>query len=530
MTDCFGPFGFPRNDALPSPFSEGLSQVATRETEFTERDPQLAFNSFAFLVFFSLVLALYFAAPSPRRWIVLLPASLYFYASWNPPFVFQLVAAIAITYFVALRIARSSHRTSRICWLSIGLGILSANLFIFKYYNFFNESVRALMQFLSMPYAVPSLSLLLPIGISFYTFQLLSYLIDVYRGTLAAERNLAVFALYVSFFPQLVAGPIERASNLLPQLYQSFEFDYARVRSGLLLMAWGLFKKVVVADRVAPFVLDAYKNPQDHDGVTMVIGTLFFAVQVYCDFSAYSDIAIGCAQTLGYTLMRNFNHPYFAVSIIDFWKRWHISLSTWLSDYIYTPLARGNFFGLKWYYTMLLSSFVTFLLSGLWHGAKWTFVLWGALHGLYVVSSLLTQKWRRNLVNRLSLNEHPLLLRALRVSFTFTLVCLSYIPFRAETLHDAIYIYAHLGTGWASAASTAYRQLWVLHGVECLLAAYGIVVICLVEVLQQSGALRGRIVAGPPWLRWGLYYGLTMSIILAGAFYGNAQDFIYFQF
>jgi D-alanyl-lipoteichoic acid acyltransferase DltB (MBOAT superfamily) len=262
----------------------------------------------------------------------------------------------------------------------------------------------------------------------------------------------------------------------------------------------------------------------------MAVATLLFTVQVYCDFSGYSDIAIGAAQTLGYNLMKNFNQPYLAVSIQDFWKRWHISLSTWLSDYIYTPLARSKFLKLKWYNMMLVSLFATFVISGLWHGAQWTFVAWGALHGVYLVSSMLTQRLRRKAVKFVRFDRVPQVHYVLRIAFTFSLVCFSYILFRANTMADALYIMSHLFTGWGNLAKGVYHGLIAGRGPEFLLAMYGITVVGIVEALQKQGSVRVRIAAQSAWVRWGLYYAVATSVIILGAFYDDAQQFIYFQF
>ncbi len=305
---------------------------------------------------------------------------------------------------------------------------------------------------------------------------------------------------------------------------------------GLKLMGWGLFKKVVVADRLAGLVQQVYGKPQDHDGVALTMATLLFAVQVYCDFSGYSDIAIGAAQTLGYKLMPNFERPYFAKSIQEFWKRWHISLSTWLTDYVYTPLTRSELIKLKWYYKFLASIFLTFIVSGLWHGAQWTYVTWGALHGLYLVSSMLTQRLRSRGVKLFRLDRAPTVHHGLRIAFTFTLVCISYIFFRASSMPDGLYIITHLFTGWGGASTGVLHPesavkgfIFAEHIAEFLVAIYGIAIVLLVDILQSYGSIRSLIAARPGWVRWSLYYAQVTNIVLLGT-YSNAQQFIYFQF
>lgn len=267
-------------------------------------------------------------------------------------------------------------------------------LFVFKYYNFFNDSLRTALNIFNISYNAPTLKLLLPVGISFYTFQVISYLADVYKGEQGAERHFGHFAVFVAFFPKLVAGPIERARNLLPQFYEKQEFDYQRASDGLKLIGWGLFKKMVIADRVAVYVNQVYNNPGDYTGAPVAMATVFYAIQVYCDFSGYTDIARGSALILGFRLMENFNRPYFSKSISEFWRRWHISLSSWLEDYIYTPiLIKKRDWGLT---AIIFSLLVTFITCGLWHGANWTFVIWGLLHGVMLSLEVVTRKNEKN--------------------------------------------------------------------------------------------------------------------------------------
>ncbi|MCE7945771.1 MAG: MBOAT family protein, partial [Chlorobi bacterium CHB1] len=311
----------------------------------------MLFHSLEFIIFFPVVVAIYFLAPLRFRQFFLLLASYYFYMCWKAEYAVLILLSTGIDYVAALHMHKTSGR---------------GNIF----------------------YEFPLFDILLPVGISFYTFQTLSYTIDVYRSEKTPERNFIKFALYVTFFPQLVAGPIERSTRLLPQFDHEHKFDANRVVSGLRLMLWGFFKKLVIADRLALYVNEVYNNPADYTGLPVIIATYFFAFQIYCDFSAYSDIAIGAARVLGFDLMKNFRQPYLAQSIGEFWKRWHISLSTWFRDYLYIPLGGNRVSRLRWYVNLM----AVFLISGLWHGANWTFVVWGALHGSYFVLSLLTQK------------------------------------------------------------------------------------------------------------------------------------------
>jgi hypothetical protein len=333
----------------------------------------------------------------------------------------------------------------------------------------------------------------------------------------------------VTLFPKLIAGPIERGRNLLPQLKLDHAFDYARIVSGLQLIAWGAFKKVVVADRIAPIVQSVYDAPQGFDGVSIAFATWLYAFQIYCDFSGYTDMALGAALILGFKLTQNFNRPYFATSIQDFWKRWHISLTSWLTDYIFNPLIRSKLIKIKWYNLMLLSMLVTFLASGLWHGAQWTFVAWGGLHGLYIVIALLLQKPFNTFVRRIKLDQRPQLYRALKIAFTFTLVCFAYVLFRSESMADAAYIYSHLHTGWSDPITGMKATVNLLRE-EFVLGLAGICVVMGVEAAKGRVDIGAKVAGAPVWARWGLYYAGAASIVLLGAFYEVNQQFIYFRF
>jgi len=489
----------------------------------------VAFNSIQFLVFFPIVLALYYASPARYRWALLLAASLYSCGSGAPIFILPLLATTAVTYVCALSIAGASNAKSKRRQLELGLVALLGTLLVFKYFNFFNDNLRALFTALGLPYGIRNLNLFLPLGISFYTLQQISYLVDVYRGKVEPERHFGLLALYVAFFPRFVAGPIERAGSLLPQLRVAQPFAYGELVAGLQLAALGFFKKVVVADRLAPFVEQVYHNPQAHDGVAVTFATLLFAVQIYCDFSGYTDIALGVAQCMGYKLTPNFKQPYYATSIQDFWKRWHISLSNFLTDYVFTPVTRQRLIKVKFYYLMLGGLVFTFLVSGLWHGAEWTFVAWGLLHGSYLLMSTITRDWRARVTKRIKLNESPRLQRAWRIAFTFSLVCFAYILFNARTMSEAFYLIRHLPTGWTHPAAGVKEVLQGRHA-EFVFALLGTAVVMVTDFLQNQGPVRQRLAARPTWMRWGVYYACAVSIILLGAFYETNQKFIYFQF
>lgn len=400
----------------------------------------MLFNSIDFILFFPVVVALFFALPHRFRWMLLLAASYYFYMCWKAEYAILILASTIVDYWAALRMQK--YRSNRRFYLGISLLSNLGMLFGFKYFNFFNESARAAFDQFNIFYNVPAFDVLLPVGISFYTFQTLSYTIDVYRGKQEAERHFGIFALYVSFFPQLVAGPIERPSHLIPQFKKCQDFDPARIGSGLRLMLYGFFKKLIVADRLSVYVDAVYAAPDAHSSLTLTVATIFFAVQIYCDFSGYSDIAIGASRVMGYDLMINFRRPYFSKSLAEFWRRWHISLSTWFRDYVYVSLG-GNRVP---YWRHLLNLSAVFLISGLWHGANWTFVVWGGIHGGILCLSILTKDWRTRLPGYDWLARHQLLHQCLQVLTVFAIVNVAWVFFRAATVGDAVTIISRIFT------------------------------------------------------------------------------------
>ena len=493
------------------------------------------FNSLHFVAFFALVATAYFLLPHRRRWLLLLGASYYFYMCWKVEYIVLILASTTIAWGTGLAMGATTDRVARLryLWLSIlaNLGLL----FTFKYFNFFNDSLRAVFEGLGVGYGVGALDVLLPVGISFYTFQTLSYSVAVYKGTHPPERHAGIFALYVAFFPQLVAGPIERSENLLPQFFRRVDFDYRRIADGLKIMAWGMFKKVVIADRVAAVVNTVYDQPEGFLGPQLMLATFFFAIQIYCDFSGYSDIAIGAARVLGFDLMRNFDRPYHAASIGEFWKRWHISLSTWFRDYVYIPMGGNRTVKWRWYYNLM----ITFVVSGLWHGANWTFVAWGALNGLYLVLEIMLAKPRKALLNAIGLGEDHWGYKLPAVAFTFALTCLAWVFFRADSVPDALYVIAHMPDGTVdflrSALTLDFAGLkLVLKGLgasryDLLIAIGAIAFMEAVHLYQRPGNTMARIAALPAPVRWAGYYAVVAGILFLGAF-NASQQFIYFQF
>ena len=396
----------------------------------------MLFNSIPFLLFFPTICGLYYCIPADKvrlRNIFLLVASYYFYMSWQPVYSLLLLTSTAVTYLAALGIDYYRDRRKQKVYLVASLVLNLSILFLFKYYNFLASNIVDALTFMGLRLEMPVSKLLLPVGISFYTFQALGYSIDVYRGTTRVERDFLTYALFVSFFPQLVAGPIERSNNLLPQFREKRTFDYESAMQGVRMMVWGYFLKLVLADRCGTYVDAVFSNLDKHNGGSYLIASLLFPFQIYGDFAGYSLIAIGAARILGFRLMDNFRRPYLSCSVGEFWHRWHISLSTWFKDYVYIPLGGNRVGRLRQYFNLM----VTFVVSGLWHGANWTFVCWGALHG-----ALLCVEKALGIGGR----EYHGLSRFLHWSVTFILVCLAWIFFRADTLSDALTIFTGIFT------------------------------------------------------------------------------------
>jgi alginate O-acetyltransferase complex protein AlgI len=466
----------------------------------------------------------YFLIPHRFRWILLLCASYSFYTSSQPGYVLLIVFLTVINYFAAIGMEKQPSRPKRKRILFFSLVSHLGLLFVFKYYNFFNESLITLFGYEHFSYGLPAFQLLLPVGISFYTFKSLSYSIDVYRGDLKPERHIGRFALYVAFFPQLLAGPIERARRLLPQFYEKIEFDAQRVSGGLRLMLWGFFQKMVIADNLAPLVDAVYNHPTRYEGAPLVIATLFFAFQIYCDFSGYSDIAIGAAQVLGFKTMDNFNRPYFSRSIQEFWRRWHISLSTWFRDYLYIPLGGNRVSIPRWSLNLL----IVLMICGLWHGANWTFVLWGGLHGCFLVFSAFTRQARNKVHQVIGLTRIPRFHKYLKGLITFSLVCFAWVFFRANHLSDAFFIISHLLTGWQGLGAEALAPFLGSLKFNSIIGVASIGILLVVHLLQGDKRLTDWLSERRMGFRWSFYYGMILAMLLFGQF--GSKEFIYFQF
>jgi alginate O-acetyltransferase complex protein AlgI len=481
----------------------------------------MLFNSLHFLIFFPIVALVYFLIPHRYRWVLLLAASYYFYMVWRPIYALLIVVSTLVDYIAAIQMSKTNRGGVRklylFCSLLANLGIL----FIFKYYGFFIDTINA---FTVNNFDV--IYLLLPMGISFYTFQTLSYTIDVYRKQREPEHHLGYFALYVTFFPQLVAGPIERSDRLIPQLRKEQVYDYARTVEGLQRMVWGFFKKVVIADNLAVAVNHVYGNVESASGLTLLIATGFFAYQIYCDFSGYSDIAIGSAKILGIDLMENFKRPYFSTSIKEFWSRWHISLSTWFRDYVYIPLGGSKKGSVRTYVNLLL----VFLISGLWHGASWMFVIWGAIHGIYQLYEKATNYTRNRLWMMIKLDGTSVQW-FVKWLVTMSVVLISWVFFRSDNLNESITIVSKIIYDLLS-LNVLRDLLFSLINQQADLGiglSYLILIPLLIIILEllesrniELGSLNGRLIL--------IILSMAMILLFGRIFINEAQEFIYFQF
>lgn len=475
----------------------------------------MLFNSLHFLVFFPTVTLLYFLVPEAVSWLVLLAASYYFYTSWNGWVIILLFISTVIDYTAGICIADTHELYKKKWYLALSLCSNLALLALFKYANFFLQSAQNVSDVFGIHTQIPYLNVLLPVGISFYTFQTMSYTIDVYREQLTPERNFGKFALFVTFFPQLVAGPIERAGNLLAQFAHRAPFTYENAVIGLRTFLGGMLLKVVVADNLAAYVDAVYNNVHEFYGWPLLFATYLFAFQIFCDFAGYSYMAIGCARVLGFELMENFRQPYLATSIADFWRRWHISLSTWFRDYLYIPLGGNRVSHARWLTNVML----TFLISGLWHGASWTFVIWGGLNGLYQLVGFYVPESLSNVLPRF-----------FKIGCTFVAVCFAWIFFRANSCADAWYIVTHMFAGLQSKHTLYLLRRAVLIGrTPDLPLLFGLTFfVWSVFIIQSFGSIRVSINYLYRPVRLSLYYAALLALLFFGEFGG--QQFIYFQF
>lgn len=498
----------------------------------------MLFNSIQFLIFFPIVLLIYFILPIKVRYLWLLVASYYFYMCWNAKYAILIMLSTVITYLSGLLLEKTKKsnlnevRAAKLKKIIVAISFVInlSILFYFKYFNFVFELLSKAFNKINIQLNMPVVDVLLPVGISFYTFQALSYTMDVYRDEIYAEKNLFRYALFVSFFPQLVAGPIERSKNLLKQLAEPRKFDFANLREGMLLIIWGYFQKLVIADRIAIFVDTVYGDFNQYGGWYLIVATILFAVQIYCDFSGYSTIAMGTAKILGIQLMENFDAPYFSSSVAMFWRRWHISLTSWFKDYLYIPLGGSR----KGTIRKFINKMIVFLISGLWHGASLSFVVWGGLNGIYQVIGEIIKPFKNKAMKKIGLIENLLCYRLLSVCITFILVDFSWIFFRANRLRDALLIIKQIVTiknQWILFDGSLYKcglgisEFWLM--------MFSVMVLMISDFCKHKGVVIRKIIMNQDgWFRY-IFIAISIMIVMVFGKYGPAYDsanFIYFQF
>lgn len=501
----------------------------------------MIFNSIQFLVFFPIVILIYFIIPDKFKKLFLLLASCYFYMCWIPEYVLLIAFSTISTYFTGFLIDKTESTKQRKWSLAINIIVNLGILFVFKYFNFFSSSIQTVLGLLNVNITTVQSTLLLPVGISFYTFHALGYSIDIYRKTIRHERNFINYALFVAFFPQLVAGPIARAKDLIPQLRENHKFEYNRTVIGLRLMLIGMFKKVAIADVIAIYINQVFNNLDQYKGMTLLLAVFLFSIQIYCDFSGYTDIALGAAKVLGIDLMENFKTPYLASSISDFWSRWHISLTSWFRDYIYIPLGGNRKGNIRKHFNI----FIIFLISGLWHGASWTFIIWGSLHGILrvaegVISSFIPPlKFKHSVFNKMK--------NLVKIICTYCIVCFVWIFFRANNLKDAVYVIRNMFKNLSIQLLTSdmqkiinanlldsyfFRRFYVIS------IAIFIIMLLLMDMYKAYILHNDNIVLAFDKMgtinRWALYWFFSATtifyFIIQHGIFKQTGEFIYFKF
>jgi alginate O-acetyltransferase complex protein AlgI len=487
----------------------------------------MLFNSVAYLLFFPTVLFIYWWLNKYTIRIqnaFLLAVSYFFYSCWDWRFVFLLIFSTVLDYYTGIKMHEASSVKRRKIWLYTSIVINLGFLGVFKYYNFFAENFAALLSSVGMHPDFVTLEIVLPVGISFYTFHGLSYVLDIYYGRIRPCYNFVNYSLFVSFFPLLVAGPIERATHLLPQVEVKRKFDFSRANDGLRQILWGLFKKIVIADNCAVIANDIFNNADSHFGITLVAGALAFAFQIYGDFSGYSDIALGSARLMGFELLRNFSYPYFSRDIAEFWRRWHISLSSWFRDYLYIPLG-GSTGSL---YRKAVNVLIIFIVSGFWHGASWNFIVWGALNAVLMLPLVLLGSNRKNLSIAAADAVLPSFKEFFQIALTFSFTCLAWIFFRANNLTDAMVYCKNMIAGLYNFDSYLASLRYLSGNVSWSVLFFTVVMIVFEWVGRRDKyALEKMLLNKKVWLRWSVYYFLLIAIVYFG---GSEQEFIYFQF
>lgn len=482
----------------------------------------MLFTSINFAIFLPIVFILYWFATKENlrlQNILLLASSYFFYACWDWRFMFLLIFSTLLDYFTGIKIHEAKNQRKKLFWLWLSIGINLGFLGVLKYYNFFAESFADGLSLIGINTNLGSLQIILPVGISFYTFHGLSYVIDIYKNRIKPERNFIDYSVFVSFFPLLVAGPIERATHLLPQILKKREFDYSKAVDGLRQILWGLFKKIVIADNCAEFANTIFNDSADYSGSTLVLGALFFTFQIYCDFSGYSDIALGTARLFGIDLLRNFAFPYFSRNIAEFWRRWHISLSSWFKDYLYIPL--GGSTGGMW--IKIRNTFIIFLVSGFWHGANWTFIVWGLLNALYIMPSIVFNTNRTHLDIVAKGRCLPTLKEFLAIGLTFSLTVFAWIFFRAASVTNAFNYISKIFS------KSIFTKPHFGGEKDAAIISFVIIIFIIIEWLGREDQYAIEHIGNkwPRTIRWSFYLGIVSSLFI---FTGKEQLFIYFQF
>ncbi|MFV0305177.1 MAG: MBOAT family O-acyltransferase [Moheibacter sp.] len=481
----------------------------------------MLFNSLSFAIFFPIVFIIYWLlGKKSYKWqnIFLMIASYYFYSCWDWRFLFLLIFSTALDYFSGIQIYQEKNQTKRKIWLILSVGINLGFLGFFKYYNFFIDSFAQLLESVGFQPHFATLSIILPVGISFYTFHGLSYVFDIYNCKIEPTRNAVDYTLFVSFFPLLVAGPIERATHLLPQIKRERVFTYERAKDGMRQVLWGLFKKMIIADNCAIYANQIFANYENEPASNLALGAVYFAFQIYGDFSGYSDIALGTARLLGFDLLKNFNYPYFSRDIAEFWRRWHISLSSWFKDYLYIPLGGSR--GGNW--MRIRNTFIIFIVSGFWHGANWTFIIWGALNALFILPSIIMKTNRNNLDVVAQGRFLPTFKEMIQMTITFTLATFAWIFFRAETVTDAF----GYTIGLFDRSLLSFPTLNKAAMATLILAVFMLFIEWLGR--ENNYGIEKLFTNSSRVIRWSFY---AFIILLLGLFMQtNESPFIYFQF
>ena len=487
----------------------------------------MLFNSLPFVIFFPVVTILFFLLPHKFRWFLLLAASCFFYMFFKPVYILILAFTIVIDYYAGILLENEPDKKRRKKFLIMSLIANIGILAVFKYYNFLNSNITGIALLFGYKNPIPFLRMALPIGLSFHTFQAMSYTIEVYRGHQKAERKFGIYALYVMFYPQLVAGPIERPQNMLPQFHEKKYFNYNNAVTGIRLMLWGMFKKAVIADRLATITEPIFNNPHKYPASSILVCCFFFSFQIYCDFSGYSDIALGSARVMGFNLMKNFDRPYSSKSIAEFWRRWHISLSTWFKDYVYITLGGSRVSTPRKYFNL----FIVFFLSGLWHGANWTYVIWGSIHGIYMVTGAMTENVRAKIRDVLGISRVKWLDDLLQKLVTFFLVAITWVFFCGNTVEDSFYMARKLPSAlgeFIGMARHTYRLVLPIADARVLMCIAVVLVMELIHAIQKRRSINTLIQNQPRYIRWCVYYVFVFAVIYLGVFHN--RQFIYFQF